>query len=243
MRYRALVEYDGTAYSGFQRQLAEPTIQGEIEKALENINRLAVPIVGAGRTDSGVHATGQVIAFDLSWRHGNNRLLKAINANLPKDIVIYEVKATNAEFHPRFEALSRSYTYYIYNQTVRSPIRRQCSWHVARPVDLDSLNEVAALLIGDNDFATFGQAPQGNNTKRRVMKARWLKKQQLLIFRIEANAFLYRMVRSLVGSMKVVGEGTWTVADFYNAFMARDRGRAAKTAPAQGLFLTSVSYA
>ena len=168
--------------------------------------------------------------------------MKALNANLPENIVIYEVKVADAEFHPRFNALSRTYTYYIYNQTVRSPIRRQCSWHVVRPLDLDLLNEVAALLIGEHDFATFGQAPQGNNTRRCVMKARWLRKQQRLIFRIEANAFLYRMVRSLVGSMKVVGEGTWTVTEFYNAFMARDRGRAAKTAPAQGLFLTSVSY-
>ena len=120
MRYRAIVEYDGTAYRGFQRQLAERTIQGEIEKSLEKISRLTVPIVGAGRTDSGVHATGQVIAFDLSWRHGKNRLLKAINANLPVDIVIHEVEATNAEFHPRYDALSRSYTYYIYNQTMLS---------------------------------------------------------------------------------------------------------------------------
>ena len=243
MRYRALVEYDGTAYSGFQRQLAEPTIQREIEKALKNISRLTIPIVAAGRTDSGVHATGQVIAFDLSWRHGNNRLMKALNANLPENIVIYDVKATNVGFHPRFDALSRTYTYYIYNQTIRSPIRRQCSWHVVRPLDLKSLNEAAALLIGEHDFATFGQAPQGNNTRRRVMKAKWLRKQQLLIFRIEANAFLYRMVRSIVGSMKVVGEGTWTAVDFNNAFRARDRARAAMTAPAQGLFLTSVSYA
>jgi tRNA pseudouridine38-40 synthase len=243
MRYRALVEYDGTVYSGFQRQRAEPTIQGEIERALERIRRLTIPIVAAGRTDSGVHATGQVIAFDLSWRHGTGRLLKAINANLPEDIVVHDVKAANADFHPRFDALSRTYTYYIYNQTIRSPIRRQHSWHVARPLDLDLLNEVASSLVGEHDFATFGQAPQGNNTKRCVIQARWQREKQLLILRIEADAFLYRMVRSLVGSMKVVGEGTWTVVDFSDAFLARDRGEAAKTAPAHGLFLTSVSYA
>lgn len=242
MRYRAIVEYDGTGYSGFQRQLTEPTIQGEIEKALKSIGQLTIPIIGAGRTDSGVHATGQVIAFDLSWHHGNSRLLKAINANLPVDIVVKDINVANADFHPRFDAISRKYTYYIYNQTVRSPVRRRRSWHVARPLDLDLLNEVATTLVGEHNFATFGQAPQGNNTRRKVMHASWQSEKQLLIFRIEANAFLYRMVRSLVGSMKVVGEGTWTVADFHNAFLAGDRGKAAKTAPARGLFLTSVSY-
>ncbi len=242
MRYRAIVEYDGTNYSGFQRQLTKPTVQGEIEKALLEISRLAVSVTGAGRTDSGVHATGQIIAFDLNWRHGSSSLLKALNANLPVDIVIRDISAASEDFHPRFDALSRTYTYYIYNQTVRSPIWRLRSWHVTRPLDVELMNGAAELIIGEHDFATFGQAPQGTNTIRNIKNARWQKEGLQITFRIEANAFLDRMVRSLVGSMKAVGEGSWTVVDFYNAFLAKDRGKAAMTAPAAGLFLTSVSY-
>lgn len=242
MRYRALIEYDGTDFSGFQRQRIEPTIQGEIEKTLERISRGAVPVVGAGRTDSGVHATGQVIAFDLNWRHGTVSLLKALNANLPEDIVIIDIEVAQEGFHPRFDAQSRTYTYYIYNQTVRSPIRRQQSWHVPGSLDLDPMNEVSAMIIGEHDFATFGQAPQGDNTRRCVSKAGWQKEEQFLVFQIEANAFLTHMVRSIVGTMKVVGEGEWTVTDFSAAFAACDRSEAAKPAPPQGLFLTSVSY-
>ena len=242
MRYRALIEYDGTAYHGFQRQLVEPTIQGEIEKALAEITRQPISIIGAGRTDSGVHATGQVIAFELAWKHGNFRLLKAINANLPEDIVVKEIVTARTDFHPRYDALSRTYTYYIYNQRVRSPVHRRCSWHVVKSLDLDLLNETAELIIGEHDFATFGQPPQGTNTRRNVFQANWQRDNQQLVFQIEANAFLYRMVRSLVGTMKVVGDGTWTVADFEKALSAVNRSQAAKTAPAKGLFLTSVSY-
>lgn len=242
MRYRAVIEYDGTDYSGFQRQRIEPTIQGEIEKTLEHISRGTVPVVGAGRTDSGVHATGQVIAFDLNWRHGTASLLKALNANLPEDIVVIDIEVAQEGFHPRFDAQSRTYSYYIYNQTIRSPIRRHQSWHVPRPLHFNLLNEVSAIIIGEHDFATFGQAPQGDNTLRRVSTAGWHKEKQFLVFKIEANAFLTHMVRSIVGTMKVVGEGEWTVQDFHNAFAACDRGEAAKPAPPQGLFLTSVSY-
>lgn len=242
-RYRALVEYDGTAYFGFQRQRDEqPTIQGELEAALGAIAGEMVMVLGAGRTDSGVHARGQVVSFLLAWGHGPEALQRALNANLPPDIAVLAVDEVALGFHPRYDARRRAYEYVIYNAPCRSPLRRFQSWHVRRPLDLDRLNEAAGSLVGKHDFATFGQPPQGQNSERELFQAFWRQENELLIFYIEANAFLYRMVRSLVGSMKDVGAGNWSVAEFRAALEAADRGRAGMTAPPQGLCLVSVIY-
>lgn len=241
-RFKALVAYDGSAYNGFQRQLDQPTIQGELEQAIKNIARQPVTVIGAGRTDSGVHALGQVVAFDLDWAHGEDALLRALNVNLPKDIVIQDLTAAAPRFHPRFDARRRAYLYNIYNYKVPHPHYRNQSWHVIRPLSLERMNEAAVSIIGEHDFATFGQPPQGENTVRYVYSAEWQHKEPFLAFTIEANAFLYRMVRSLVGSMVLVGDGTWTVEAFMDALAAKDRSRAGQTAPPQALFLQTVSY-
>lgn len=244
-RFRATVAYDGSAYLGYQRQRDEQaTVQGELEKALGRIGKKPVPVLGAGRTDSGVHATGQVIAFDLVWPHGRVALQKAMNANLPDDIAVRGVEIANPRFHPRFDARSRAYEYYIEvcRDEVRRPLSRARQWQVMRPLDLAAMNEAAALLLGEYDFATFGQPPQGTNTVRTVSTAVWRREGDSLIFSIAANAFLYRMVRSIVGSLKLVGDGKWTVTQFLDAFEAQDRARAATTAPAHGLYLVSVMY-
>ena len=242
MRYRALVEYDGTAYCGFQRQSHVPTIQRQLEEALKTVIGQAVTVMGAGRTDSGVHATGQVIAFDIQWQHGDEALQRALNARLPEDIAVRDLAEAVQDFHPRFSALRRAYVYRIYNSEIRSPIHRRTTWHVPRPLAMAEMNRAAEVVVGLHDFATFGQPPQGHNTEREVFKAFWRKKDELLLFEIEANAFLYRMVRSLVGSMKAVGEGRWTVIDFVDAFQMRERRLAGQTAPAHGLCLTGVTY-
>lgn len=242
MGYRALVEYDGTAYQGFQRQRRGATIQGQLESAIESVTRQAVNVTGAGRTDSGVHATGQVIAFELSWRHNCQALEKALNANLPDDIAVRAMEEAEASFHPRFSARRRAYVYTICTSPVRRPLQRFRVWHVPRPLDVSLMNQVAEAIVGRRDFATFGQPPQGDNTEREVFVARWRRDGDELTFEIEANAFLYRMVRSLVGSMKMVGEGRWTVTDFSAALAKKDRSRAAQTAPPQGLCLTAVRY-
>lgn len=243
-RYRALVEYDGTAYFGFQRQREEqPTIQAELESALAQVVHRPVTIIGAGRTDSGVHALGQVITFDIEWRHGDEALQRAFNANLPADIAILQLNQVTSTFHPRFDARRRTYAYYVYNATVPSPLCRHRSWHVARPLDLERMNQAAMHLVGTHDFATFGHPPQGEKCVREVFTASWQRpKDRLLVFTITANAFLYRMVRSLVGSLKLVGEGTWTVEEFADALQARDRSRAGMPAPAHGLYLVKVTY-
>ncbi len=242
-RFRALIEYDGTHYFGFQRQREDQvTIQGVLETALTTVTGGTVPIIAAGRTDSGVHASGQVVCFDLAWRHGSEALQRAWNVNLPADIVIKQLDVTHPHFHPRFDARRRAYCYQIYNQPVRSPVHRLYSWHVSQPLDLVQMNAAAAHLIGTHNFATFGQPPQGTNTIRQVFQAEWRRENDLLTFTIEANAFLYRMVRSLVGSLKLVGEGKWTVTAFVTALHGCDRKYITTVAPPNGLFLVSVTY-
>jgi tRNA pseudouridine38-40 synthase len=242
-RYRAQLEYDGTDFLGFQRQRAGTrTVQGELEQVLSQLARQPVMVTGAGRTDTGVHALGQVISFTIDWRHDGQALQRALNANLPGDVAVRDVHVTSESFHPRFDAQRRTYHYYVFNAAVRSPLRRRHSWHVNRLVDLAEMNRAAAELAGIHDFATFGLPPQGEQTIREVFAASWYVEDDFFVFSIEANAFLYRMVRSLVGSLVAVGVGAWQVEDFLEAFRACDRNRSAAAAPPQGLYLASISY-
>ena len=241
--FLALIEYDGTAYFGFQRQLeAFPTVQGELERALTAICHHPVSITGAGRTDAGVHALGQVISFTINWRHESESLLRALNANLPDDIAVLQLKTVLPSFHPRYDARRRAYKYMIYNVPVRSPIRRMSSWHVRNQLDVSKMNAAAQFLLGKHDFSTFGSPPQGTNCVRNVYKAEWQRQDEMLVFFIEADAFLYKMVRSLVGSMKLVGEGKWSIEMFAEAVAKKDRSYSGKVAPPQGLYLFSVTY-
>lgn len=242
-RYRARVEYDGTDFLGFQRQrTGTRTVQGELEQVLSQLARQPVMVTGAGRTDTGVHALGQVISFTIEWRHGEDALQRALNANLPRDIAVRSLEETADSFHPRYDALRRSYLYKVYNMQVRSPIYRGWSWYIARQLDMAEMNRAANCLIGRKDFATFGLPPQGESTVREVYEARWRKEAPFLVFHIEANAFLYRMVRSLVGSLVAVGSGAWTADEFASALRVQDRNRSAAAAPPQGLYLASVTY-
>lgn len=247
--FRAVIAYDGTAYYGFQRQReGQPTIQSELERVLHLIVREQVTIVGAGRTDRGVHALGQVITFNIFWQHGENALLRALNANLPEDIAVLQLEAWfpacgwEPTFHPRYDARRRTYEYQILNVAVRNPLDRNRSWHIRQSLDMELMNKAAKALVGVQDFATFGQPPKGTNTVREVFVAEWVRHHERLTFLIQANAFLQRMVRSVVGSLKMVGVGDWSVADFVAALQACDRSRSAMVAPAHGLYLVSVEY-
>lgn len=241
-RYRATVEYDGTAYCGFQRQRGQPSIQQTLEEAISTVSQQPATVTGAGRTDSGVHAAGQVISFEIDWRHGEAALQRALNANLPADIAVLTLTEAEPSFHPRYWARRRAYRYTIYNAPVRSPLHRHTSWQVNRPLDVARMNEAAYSLVGTQDFATFGLPPKGENTVRQVFRAEWQRAGTLITFDIEANAFLYRMVRAIVGTLKLVGEGSWAVDEFTAALHARDRSRAGALAPPQGLVLLSVTY-
>jgi len=243
--YRATVQYDGTAYYGFQRQRrGTPSIQAELERALAHLAGRPIRVIGAGRTDTGVHALGQVIGFTIEWprRHGPAALLRALNANLPPDIAVVELAEAPTGFHPRFDARRRTYEYHVLIAPVRRPLLRQRAWQMAQPLDVARMNAAAALLVGERDFATFGRPPVGDNTVRTVNNAAWRREGDLLVFGVSANAFLYRMVRSLVGSLRKVGDGSWSVDDFAAALVARDRKRSASAAPAHGLYLVAVEY-
>lgn len=256
--YRATVQYDGSAYFGFQRQRRGPgregvSIQSELEEALARLAGRPVRVTGAGRTDTGVHALGQVIGFTIEWptRHGTAALLNALNANLPPDIAISELVEAPPGFHPRFDARRRTYEYLIVNAPVRRPLWRGRAWQVVEPLDVARMNEAAATLIGTRDFATFGRAPvrdrpSAGATVREVLAAEWrtatAADDPLCVFRISANAFLFRMVRSLVGSLRMVGSGRWSVEQFAAALAACDRKQSANAAPAHGLYLVAVDY-
>ena len=243
-RYRAIVEYDGTDLHGFQRQATGRTVQGELEIALTRIGWQGRAVLGAGRTDSGVHASGQVIAFDLDWLHGPEALLRALNANLPGDVAVKALEACAPEFHPRYHARGRRYRYTLYNQPVRSPQAARFSWQVWPALDALAMQQAGAALLGRHDFAAFGTDPdQGTNTVRTVAQADW---QTVAggwhTFQIQADAFLFRMVRSLVGALKRVGQGELTVAEFAALLASADRAQCPPPAPPQGLCLIEVLY-
>ncbi|OQY25005.1 MAG: tRNA pseudouridine(38-40) synthase TruA [Anaerolineaceae bacterium 4572_32.2] len=242
MRVRVVVAYDGTDYSGFQRQTNAPTVQAALETTLAQVTQEEITILAAGRTDTGVHAVGQVIAFDTAWRHDLGDLRRALNAVLPADIAALEVEEAAPDFHPRYDAHSRRYRYTLHNATVRQPLKRRYSLHIAALLDVAAMQQAAQALVGEHDFATFGQPPQGLVTVRRVLLAEWGGEPPHLTFDIEANAFLYRMVRSIVGTLLQVGQGKMDVAKFVAAMTACERRRAGPTAPPHGLCLMEVKY-
>lgn len=242
MRVRAVVAYDGTDYQGFQRQANGPTVQEVLEAALEQVSGERRTVLAAGRTDAGVHAQGQVIAFDTTWQHTLAELQRALNAVLPADVAVRELKEARPDFHPRYDAQSRWYRYTIYNHIIRSPLDRRTSLHVPQRLDVEAMQAAAQCLLGTHDFATFGTPPQGENSVRRVLRAQWQSVPPWLFFDIEADAFLYRMVRSLVGTMLQVGTGQMTVETFEAVLAARERSLAGPTAAAHGLCLMAVYY-
>lgn len=244
-RYKAIVEYDGTDFSGFQRQapLAGPTVQGALEGALAAIGKKAIGVAGAGRTDSGVHASGQVIAFELEWRHPAETLARALNANLPRSVAVRGVAECPPDFHPRFSAKGRKYRYSIYNAPEPSPLRERFAWRVWPTLDVEALQTASARLIGRRDFAAFGSAPEtGMHTIREVREARWESSGGVLNFCIGADAFLYRMVRSIVGTLRLVGHSELTPDEFEQIMASADRGRVKTLAPPNGLCLVEVLY-
>ncbi len=242
-KYRATVEYDGTDYYGFQIQADKPTVQGAIEESLAQTVKEAVRIAGAGRTDSGVHARGQVIGFCVAWQHSLGDLQRALNARLPRVIVIRELEHAQEDFHPRFSARSRVYRYTVLNQPLRSPLARRFAHQLTEPLNLSAMNGAASLLLGRHDFATFGNPPQQDgSTVREVMQAVWTQVGDCFCFSIEANGFLRRMVRTMVSALLVVGQGRMAKEGIAALLAARDRSQSLPPAPACGLCLMQVKY-
>jgi tRNA pseudouridine38-40 synthase len=243
VRVKAVVAYDGTEYSGFQFQKNAPSIQAELERVIEKLTATPTRILAAGRTDAGVHALGQVIAFDPIWRHTLTDLQRGMNALLPEAISVLQLVEAQPDFHPRFDAQRRRYSYTIYRGAVRNPLVNRYSLHVFGALDVGAMQEAALSLRGEQDFAAFGSPPQGENTVREVFAAVWREEGDWLGFEIEASAFLYRMVRMVVGTLLRLGQGALSVGEFVEILQTQDRRRAGPAVAAKGLVLETVSYA
>ncbi len=244
-RYQVILAYDGAGFLGFQRQAQgkSRTVQATIETALRRIGWQGASILAAGRTDTGVHASGQVVAFDLDWAHGEQDLLAALNANLPPDVAARAACERRADFHPRYDALARTYRYRLLGCPLRDPLRERYAWRVWPAPELDRLQAAATELLGQHDFAAFGTPPRpGGATVRQVLQASWQAQADELVFEITANAFLFRMVRHLVGLQVNIGQGVLEVSVVRRCFESRSRELAKALAPAHGLCLVQVSY-
>jgi tRNA pseudouridine38-40 synthase len=238
----ATVEYDGTEFHGFQIQPRWRTVQGELERALESVTGESIRIVGAGRTDAGVHALGQVISFTSGWRHSLGALKRALNATLPADVAVGHIEGVGVEFDARRSARSREYRYTILNRTIRSPLQRRRCYHHRHPLDAALMQQEAKLLVGEHDFAAFGRSPRGGTTVRRVMALDSHREGDTIQVVVEANSFLKRMVRTIVGGLVAIGEGSLPPGVLWEVLQSGERGRVKRVAPPQGLCLLAVKY-
>jgi tRNA pseudouridine38-40 synthase len=244
MRYfKATVEYDGTDFAGFQWQRHARTVQETLEAAIALRTGQQVRLQGAGRTDAGVHALGQVVSFGVETGIPTERMGLALNSALPPDIAVRTVEEVEPTFDARFSASSRLYVYLILNRRTPSPLwRRYCAF-CPNTLDTDRMQEAAQYLLGERDFAAFTNALEpGQVTMRDVRQCRVGRHRDLVLVRIEANAFLRNMVRTIVGTLLEIGEGKRSPADIEAVLQSRNRAQAGPTAPPQGLCLWKVRY-
>lgn len=245
MQLRLTVEYDGAAYQGWQLQPDGPTVQEVLEHAFATALREPVRVRGAGRTDAGVHACGQVAAVRVTQVPANlRRLQRSLNALTPDDIAIRDLTLVDDDFDPRRQAKSRVYEYRIWNDDTPSPFWRRYAWHVVPPLDVPAMDAGAAELLGEHDFAAFRGADAEilRTTVRRVLESRVQATHAMLVYRVEATAFLKHMVRNIVGTLVEVGLRQRLPGAMREVLAGRDRTRAGETAPPHGLTLVAVRY-
>jgi tRNA pseudouridine38-40 synthase len=239
---RCAVEYDGTDFCGFQRQPAVRTVAGVLEDAFAEIFGERVAVTGAGRTDSGVHATGQVISVRLPRSFPVEKLALALNAILPKDVSIRDALAVDSNFSARFSARSRTYVYAIYPQAERSALLARYAWHVYRPLDLEAMRSASAHFIGERDFRSFCALPENGATVRTVLTIDVEERGDLLRIGISADSFLHHMVRATVGTLVECGQGKRDPSSIPRSLAALHRAAAGPNAPSHGLYLAGVRY-
>jgi tRNA pseudouridine38-40 synthase len=243
-RYRLLVEYDGRPYHGYQAQLDQPSVQASIERAVAAFCGESVRLHAAGRTDSGVHATGQVVHVDLQrdWRAEVVR--DAINAHLAAEpIAVLEASVAEPGFHARFSATGRRYLYRILNRRAPPALERGRVWHVKKPLDAQAMQAAAQALLGLHDFTTFrDMACQAKSPIKTLDVAGVERQGEEIHLTFAARSFLHRQVRSMTGSLAEVGSGRWSADDLRAALLARDRKACGPVAPADGLYLSGVAY-
>jgi len=238
------IEYDGTNYLGWQRQRRGPTIQQTIEDAIEKITKNVVKLIGSGRTDSGVHALGQVANFKTSSGLPTHKLLKALNATLPQDISIVKCEEADVTFHAQFDAKSKVYAYVILYRPYPSALERLRAWHIPFTLHLREMTEASKALIGEHDFSAFGLSTHNlRSTVREVLKLELsLRENDYLYLEIEATGFLKRMVRLVVGTLIQVGRDRITVDGVRRILESGERTKFVRAAPPWGLYLKEVKY-
>ena len=238
---RLLVEYDGTDFVGWQTQANGRSVQEEITKILEKVLREHVNLIGSGRTDSGVHARGQVANFRTGSEMDPDSMLAALNGLLPRDIAVHSAEVVPEDFHARFDARERTYRYLISLRPLA--VGRQYQWYVKFNLDLPAMKTVARDILGEHDFESFCKSLAGvENHRCTVTKSEWSRSDTTLVYEVRANRFLHGMVRGLVGTMVDVGRGYTASLAFREILRAKDRARAGMAAPPHGLFLEQVLY-
>ncbi len=243
-RIKLIVAYDGTNYCGWQIQNNGPTIEEELNKALSHLLGEDIHVIGASRTDAGVHARGNVCVFDTETQIPPEKICFAVNMGLPEDIAVQSSCEVDPAWHPRKCESTKTYEYRILNRPVALPTERVDTYFTHTPLDLDAMRQAASYVIGEHDFASFcaSGAEVGKSTVRTVYSCRITEEDDLLTIRVSGSGFLYNMVRILVGTLLEIGRGQRAPEDMKAILMARDRSAAGPTAPAKGLTLAGISY-
>lgn len=244
MRYRLIIEYDGTPFVGWQRQQAPNSVQQVLEEALATALRHPVVLFGSGRTDAGVHAWGQVAHFDTPAVLDEDRLRESVNALVrPHPITVCAVAGVSDTFHARTSAKQRTYTYVIQNTPYPPSLDKNRVWHVRAPLDAQKMQQAGDILIGKHDFSTFrATACQAKSPVKTLDELMVQRTGDKVLITVRARSFLHHQVRNIAGSLMYVGCGRWTIADFEKAFRACDRTKGGETAPPQGLYFVDVRY-
>ncbi len=255
-RWKLTMEYDGRPYAGFQIQKKVATVQGELQKAIKNFCQQDIPVVGAGRTDAGVHAMAQVAHFDLEYKNadGSERkmsehdMAKAINAHLmPQPIVILKAQKVGEDFHARFGAKNKLYRYKIINRSHPLSLDQGLAWWRKTKLDIEAMREAATYFLGQHDFTSFRDTECQSKSPVRSVDAIDIETRDILggteiWFHVRGKSFLHHQVRNMVGTLTLVGEGKWQPKDIITALEAKDRTAGGPTAPADGLYLVSIDY-
>lgn len=243
-RYKLTIEYDGTPFSGWQRQTERPSVQQALEEAILAMSGETVTTQAAGRTDAGVHALGQVAHFDLSREWDPFRIREALNYHLrPQPAAVVSAEAVDDTFEARFSATARHYEYRILTRRAPPVIERNHVWHIPKKLDADAMDHAASQILGLHDFTTFRSSECQAKSPLRTLDAFKVRAElDHIVITASARSFLHHQVRSMVGSLRLVGEGKWSPADFKAALDARDRKRCGAMAPSAGLYLTGVTY-
>ena len=243
-RYKIKIEYDGTPFAGWQFQTNGQSVQEVLQKAIFNFSKENVIVTGAGRTDSGVHALSQIAHFDLKKKIQKKNLLPAINQNISnKSVTVLKINRVNKNFHARHDAQKRTYEYLIVNRQSPLTLQKNKAWHIRKKLDIKAMKKGAKLLLGTHDFSTYRAASCGAKSPVKTMEKILIKKNKDKIsLQFTSRSFLQQQVRSMVGCIKYLGEGKWSIDKFKNAFKSKKRSKCAPPAPACGLYLKNITY-